>query len=76
MLIQIMLIIVCPVCLQLCHQNYMSRGEFHLGGFNTTGEGTFIVYTLFMHTLMGAWFSLKVFYIFSFSVCRISGYDL
>lgn len=43
----------CPrvVCLQLCHQNYVSRGEFHCGGLNTTREGTFTVYTLISHLL-------------------------
>ncbi len=46
------IIVLGVVCLQLCHQNYMSRGEFHPGGLDTTREGTFMVYTLITHLLL------------------------
>lgn len=45
------IVFVLVVCLQLCHQNYMSRGEFYRGGLNTTREGTFMGYTLITHLL-------------------------
>lgn len=39
------------ICSQLCHQDYMSRGELHTGGFNTPRKGRF---THFYYLLMSA----------------------